>query len=121
MIYTAEHRSLAILEVLVHIKGGGGSAVIGAPFYVYPVSFDAALVEMVQFPGLSAGWNEHPPTTASQSLGDSWVLAGKSAVLAVPSAIVVEERNYILNPHHPRFREVQIAPPVVCSVDPRLL
>jgi RES domain-containing protein len=42
-------------------------------------------------------------------------------VLAVPSVIVPEERNYVLNPNHPRFAEVQIASPVACLVDPRLL
>jgi RES domain-containing protein len=123
VVYTGAHRSLSILEVLVHVKGGAGlgRATISAPFYLYAVSFDEALLEELPIAGLPAGWNSEPPTAASQSLGDAWVLAARSPVLALPSVIVPEERNYVLNPGHPRFPEIKIGPPVVCSVDPRLL
>ncbi len=123
MVYTAAHRSLSILEVLVHLKGGAGAgtAPIGAPFYVYAVSFGAALIVELPMAGLPPEWNSEPPTAASQSLGDAWVLAMRSAVLAVPSVIVPEERNYVLNPSHPHFPKIQIGSPVVCSIDPRLL
>lgn len=123
MVYTAAHRSLAILEVLVHVKGGGGmgSAAISAPFHIYAVSFDATLLEELPISSLSSGWDSEPPTAASQSLGDAWGSAAKSPILDVPSVIVPEERNYVLNPNHPRFTEVRIGSPVVCSFDPRLL
>jgi RES domain-containing protein len=123
VVYTAAHRSLSILEVLVHVKGGAGigSAAISAPFYIYGVSFDAALLEEMPISSLPTGWNSEPPTTSSQSLGDAWVSTASSPVLSVPSVIVPEERNYVLNPNHPRFSEIQIGSPAVCSVDPRLL
>ncbi len=123
VVYTAAHRSLSILEILVHLKGGAGmgNMAISAPFYIYSVSFDAALLEELPISSLPAGWNSEPPTAASQSLGDAWVLDERSAVLAVPSVIVPEELNYVLNPNHPRFPEVQIGSPTHCSVDPRLL
>ncbi len=123
IVYTAAHRSLTILEVLVHVKGGAGvgRAAISTPFSLYTVSFDEALLEKLRISSLPAGWNSEPPTAASQSLGDAWVLAARSAVLAVPSVIVHEERNYLLNPNHPRFHEVRIGQPAVCAVDPRLL
>jgi RES domain-containing protein len=122
-VYAAAHRSLAILEVLVHVKGGAGTgtATISVPFYIYGFSFDAALLEELPIANLPAGWNSEPPTTASQSLGDAWVSTARSPVLAVPSVIVPEERNYVLNPNHPHFSEIQIGSPAVCSVDPRLL
>jgi RES domain-containing protein len=123
VVYAAAHRSLSILEVLVHVKGGGGTGrgAISAPFHIYPISFESALLEEFPISSLPAGWNSEPPTAASQSLGDSWVLAARNPVLAVPSVIVPEERNYVLNPNHPRFPEVQIGAPVMCAVDPRLL
>ena len=123
VVYTAAHRSLSILEVLVHVKGGAGtgSGAISTPFYIYTISFDSALVEELRLASLPAEWNSEPPMAASQSLGDAWVLAASSPVLAVPSVIVPEERNYVLNPNHPRFPEVQIGSPIVCSFDPRLL
>lgn len=123
VVYTAAHRSLSILEILVHVKGGAGTGrvAISAPFYIYSVSFDAALLEESPISSLPEGWNSEPPTAASQSLGDAWVSAAKSPVLAVPSVIVPEERNYVLNPSHPRFPEIQIGSQVVCAIDPRLL
>ena len=123
VVYTAAHRSLSILEILVHLKGGAGMgrAVISTPFYLYAVLFDTALLEELPAASLPAGWNSEPPTASSQTLGDAWAWTARSAVLAVPSVIVPEERNYLLNPSHPRFPEFQIGSPVVCSVDPRLL
>jgi RES domain-containing protein len=123
VVYTAALRSLSILEVLVHVKGGAGTgtAAILSPFYMCGISFDRALMEELPMASLPAGWNSEPPTAASQSLGDAWVLAAGSPVLAVPSVIVPEERNYVLNPNHPRSSEIQIGSPVVCSIDPRLL
>jgi RES domain-containing protein len=88
---------------------------------MYGVSFDAALMEELPIASVPAGWNSEPPTAASRSLGDAWALAARSPVLAVPSVIVPEERNYVLNPNHLRFSEIHISSPAVCSVDPRLL
>jgi RES domain-containing protein len=123
VVYTAAHRSLSILEVLVHVKGGAGTGrgAISVPFYIYPIQFESALLEEFPISSLPAGWNSEPPTAASQSLGDAWASAARSPVWAVPSVIVPEERNYILNPNHPHFPKVQIGSPVVCSFDPRLL
>jgi len=123
VVYTAAHRSLSILEVLVHVKGGAGTGKveISAPFYIFTVSFDSALVEELPMSSLPAEWNSEPPTAASQSFGDAWVSAASSPVLAVPSVIVPEEHNYILNPNHRHFIEIQIGSPAVCAVDPRLL
>lgn len=123
VVYTAAHRSLAILEILVHMKGGAGSGkgAISTPFLVYAVSFDEALLEALPITSLAPGWNSEPPTTASQTLGNTWVMGGRSAVLAVPSVIVPEERNFVLNPSHPRFSDILVSAPVSCPVDPRLL
>ena len=49
------------------------------------------------------------------ALGDAWVARGSSAVLAVPSAIIAEERNYLLNPQH---RDVARA--TMCAAEPFL-
>jgi RES domain-containing protein len=42
-------------------------------------------------------------------------------VLAVPSAIVPRETNYLLNPAHPDFRRLRIGRPEPFSLDPRML
>jgi len=51
---------------------------------------------------------------------DAWVREGRSAVLAVPSAIIPEELNYLLNPAHPGFKTIAVVKPVPFVFDPRL-
>jgi RES domain-containing protein len=54
-------------------------------------------------------------------IGDKWVRETRSVVLAVPSAIVPAERNFLLNPAHPDFRKLRQHKPVEFFFDPRLM
>ncbi len=115
MVYTAGSRSLAILEVLVHLTK---SAPLNN-YVLYRVGCDDSLVQILN--GLPPGWNSEPPSLASQSVGDAWVSSATHPVLSVPSAIVPEERNYLLNPAHSGVSQIVIERPVPLHFDPRLL
>ena len=54
-------------------------------------------------------------------IGDRWATEKRSAVLAVPSAISPDDRNFLLNPEHLDFKRIRIAPPMDYEFDPRLL
>jgi len=115
MVYTAGSRSLAILEILAHLTKS-------APldnYVLYRVECDDALVQILN--DLPPGWNAEPPSVASQSIGDAWVRSATHPVLSVPSAIVPEERNYLLNPTHPDYSRIVIGRAVAYRIDPRLL
>lgn len=114
VIYTAEHKSLAMLEILVHLRKV-------KDYELYSVKFDESLVQELAVQNLPANWDVEPPTSDTQELGDSWVMSASSAVLSVPSVVVPEERNYILNPRHPDFKRIRIEGPFPCFFDPRLL
>jgi RES domain-containing protein len=114
VVYTAEHRSLAMLEVLVHLRKP-------KDYELYSVKFDESLVQELATDNLPRGWDAEPPTSNTQEIGDKWVMSASSAVLSVPSAVVPEERNYILNPRHADFKHMQIDGPFPCYFDPRLL
>ena len=43
-----------------------------------------------------------------QQVGREWIAAGNSAMLLVPSAVVPQEHNIILNPEHPDFGAIKI-------------
>jgi RES domain-containing protein len=47
-----------------------------------------------------------PPGPASHSLGGSWLELDESAVLKVPSVVIPEEHNYLINPAHPDFEKI---------------
>jgi RES domain-containing protein len=115
LVYTADFRSLAILEVLAHLTKSSPLN----NYVLYLVECDDSLVQTLS--DLPSGWNSEPPTVASQSVGDAWVRSATHPVLSVPSAIVPEERNYLVNPAHPDFPRIVIGKPAALRIDPRLL
>jgi hypothetical protein len=56
----------------------------------------------------------------SKALGDWWIDSLASAVLVVPSTIIGEESNYLLNPAHRDFQKIAIEPPALFHFDRRL-
>jgi len=104
VVYCSEHLSLAVLEILVHTV----PALIKDRFRAYRIRFDERLLTNVAENKLTKGWDAHPPANASQKVGDDWVKAFRSAVLATPSVLVPIERTLLLNPKHPDFAKVQI-------------
>jgi RES domain-containing protein len=56
----------------------------------------------------------------TQRFGDEWLASGRALALAVPSTIVPEESNYLLNPTHPAFTRLKFGRPMSFLVDPRL-
>jgi RES domain-containing protein len=116
MVYTAESRALALLEILTHT----GNADLFAAYAVIDLVFDAALVVALKDADLPAGWRASPPPAAMQTLGDRWAADRTSVVLRVPSVLVPEEFNYLLNPAHPDFNQLRIGRPEPLAVDARL-
>lgn len=58
---------------------------------------------------LAAGWDTVPVASASVEYGTRWAREIRSLVLDVPSALVREERNAVLNPKHPQCAGVRLA------------
>jgi RES domain-containing protein len=116
MVYTSEHKSLAVLEMLAHLYPGD------MPRYLtFRIEFEASLVERWPIAKLPPRWREEMPAIATRLLGDAWARENRSAALAVPSAIIPEEFNFLLNPNHPDFAKVKIAKPTGFAFDSRLL
>ena len=116
MVYASEHKSLAVLEILVHLDPQDALHQL-----TYRIEFDEALVEHLSRDRLPAGWREEMPARAARELGNAWVRENRSAVLAVPSVIIPEELNYLLNPAHPGFKKISIGKPTPFTFDSRLL
>ncbi|PSB42419.1 hypothetical protein C7B77_26735 [Chamaesiphon polymorphus CCALA 037] len=101
MVYTAEHLSLAILEVFVHLNVPTGER----DFFVAikaEISDDLE-IEYMNVDRLPTDWCLSSSKSSLQSLGDEWIDSGRTPILAVPSAIVPQEFNYLINPLHPQF------------------
>lgn len=113
VIYTSESRSLAILEILVHY------AVLPKDFLLTPIRIPNHVATLsLPDSALPVGWNQASPIAATEDLAMQFY--PNAAVLRVPSAIVTEESNYVLNPAHPDFRHIEFLAPEPFRFDPRL-
>lgn len=118
VVYLSEHRSLAALEVMVQRRS---VRELAQRFLLSEATWDEDLVERLPLDALPVDWRSQPPAHATVGLGDAWLRAGRSAVLAVPSALIPEELNYLLNPVHRDFARITLAKPNPFTFDPRLL
>lgn len=117
VVYVAGSESLAILEMLVHLQAQD----LMRRYVIFQVSFDDALMASVDPTTLPKSWRKSPSLASVQQIGDDWIAGGTSAVLRLPSAIVPSEWNYLLNPAHPDFAQITIAPKQPITFDPRLI
>lgn len=116
MVYTAGSQSLAVLEMLVQDEP------LRARYVMIPATLPKGLkIERIEVPDLPADWRDPALREALRDLGGEWLDRRSGAVLAVPSAVIPAETNYLLNPLHQGFGGVEIGPPQVFATDPRLL
>ena len=115
VVYVSESRALATLEVLA----GLGSPELTQAFVLIGVELDEGLVAHLPATALPDGWRDHPPTPASQAVGDRWLDEGAWPVLRVPSALVPAEFDYLLNPAHADFRKIRVRGWEDLRFDPR--
>ena len=117
VVYTAEHASLAVLEILVHLQ----HAPLLQNYVLFRVDFEEAIVGPLDQSALPRNWRAYPAPLTLRAIGDQWVADGQSAVLRVPSAIVPLERLFLLNPQHADFPRITVGRPQPFSFDARLL
>ena len=115
--YLSSTRSLAALEVLVH----QAERVPTGRFLFFEVRFQEHFVTTVSPDDLKADWRNYPPRNSTVSTGGGWLKARSSPVLKVPSIMIPEESNYLLNPEHPRAEEIEIGDPRPFTFDPWFL
>lgn len=115
-VYASATKSLALLEILVHLD-------VGRPlprFVAFAFDVDERSITRLPVARMPRDWRGSRGLPVTRGLGDDWLASGKSLVLAVPSAIVPEESNYLLNPLHPNWRRLRFGRAVPFLLDPRL-
>lgn len=116
LVYTAASRSLAMLEMIVqddHLR---------ARYAMIPAEIPADLrIDSLSIDDLPADWREPGVRDELQALGSAWAAERRGVVLAVPSAVLPAETNYLLNPLHPDFERIGIGGVEELVTDMRLL
>ena len=116
VVYASGAQSLAALEMLVHLDDPGDLAALN--FVIILVMFPENCVGEIS--KLPRRWWVYPAPTATARIGDAWIESQTTPVLRVPSAVVRDEWNYLLNPDHPEFSKLQIGKAKRFAFDSRL-
>lgn len=116
IIYTGCTIAIAALESFVHLAG-----VMPRDLVLVRVELpDGSSAERPRLADLPKDWDLVPPGPGSMDFGTRWARETRSLVLYVPSALVPEERNAVLNPSHIEFAAVKMAVERDFRYDPRL-
>lgn len=117
IVYTSGSLSLAVLELFVHVDINTAPGDLVAIQVDIP---DTLTIETVKIESLPRDWRRYPGPEALKNIGTTWASTISTAILAVPSAVIPEERNYLLNPAHRHFKRIRIRKPVAFRFDPRM-
>ncbi|MDR6969061.1 RES domain-containing protein [Flavobacterium arsenatis] len=118
IVYAAESRALATLEVSVHLDIS--EDLPNDRYYVEIEIPDDSTILEVNLEDLPQDWDAKPPTITTQTIGDDFVHYNEASVLKVPSSIVPLEFNYLINPNHPDATKIKIIGVVRMVFDSRL-
>lgn len=116
-VYASSTLSLAVLEVFVHVDPDTAPPDLVAVRAELPAGVEIDRLEAAE---LSPGWRGYPAPDSLQDLGTAWLRRGEAAALAVPSAVVPQERNLLLDPAHPDFSSLRRGEPIPFAFDPRM-
>ena len=96
-------------------------------FVVTPVRILDYLIDEIRNDSASPVYEPSPPPdpwwmiqSITAGFGSYSFLNGNVAVMSVPSSIIPQERNYVLNPAHTKFNEIEFLAPEPFHFDSRL-
>lgn len=108
VLYAAEHLSLACLEVLVHLDKGQLPR-----NYVWSSAELSGVPEVLNIGDLRS-------VRSCQADGGRWLRDGRQLAVRVPSVVIAQEYNILLNPAHPLYGSMVWSLPQPFYFDPRL-
>lgn len=116
IIYCADHPAGALLEILVQVSLDN----LPDRFQLLTIVVDDEIEPAVIDPaGLKEGWTSD--TAHTRELGDGWLAKSGSLLLRVPSAIIPDAFNVLVNPRHEDARRMRIVKSANVPLDPRLV
>ena len=115
ILYTAATASLALLETIVHT-----STIPKEGFCLLELEIPDSKILEINEKQLPAGWRKFPSPAALKKTGDSFYRDRQYLALKIPSVILPEEFNFLINPEHPGFKKIRIIKKTRLSIDERL-
>ncbi|MBC7535945.1 MAG: RES family NAD+ phosphorylase [Ferruginibacter sp.] len=115
MLYSTEFISLALLEMLVHTQFKDYAIPLDLVHLHLP---ESVTIKEITLPKLKSNW--HEDEDYSRFIGDEFIKSKQALILKVPSAVVQEEHNFLVNPLHADFKKIKIHKTTSFRPDKRL-
>lgn len=117
LVYTSASRALCTAEIAVHTPLGN----LPTDYKIITIEIPVeVMIRELRADELPPDWKSIPHAHSTQVIGDSFVSEGIFAVLKVPSVVVQDEFNYLVNPLHPDSQKVKIIAIEPFNFDERL-
>lgn len=113
VVYTSESLALCLAECLVHVTGP-----LPRGYVAFKISGPDDAIQQLDLSLLKGAWERDLRYT--RAIGDKWLADQHTLALAVPSVVLRESTNVLLNPLHPRAIELRIVAKQPFKFDPRL-
>ena len=105
-----------MVEYFVHIDASDPPKDLVVAVADIPDTLSRAIVTLEDLP---TDWEHIPAPPSLAKIGDSFAAECKVAILVVPSAVAPSESNWLINPLHPRFADIQLQHPEPFKYDAR--
>ncbi|MDB4904305.1 MAG: hypothetical protein JWQ63_3586 [Mucilaginibacter sp.] len=116
-IYLASSRSLAVLEVLVHLQ----PLMIPDNYCLTEIEVSDNSITHISIDDLPSNWNDISPPIVLRQIGDEFLKKNEHLLMKIPSSIVPMEYNYLVNPQYPAMKKVKVLKKEPFNFDERLV
>jgi Uncharacterized conserved protein len=119
-LYTSENRALCALELLVHTP----KDILPPKYVLLTINIPKELekeIETLQLIDLDKSWDSLQPEIWTEEIGRKYFQELNKIGIRVPSTIIKDENNIILNPLHPKYNKVEVVEKSDFNLDIRLL
>lgn len=116
LIYTGESRALCTTEIAVHTPLG----IVPSDYHLQIIKLPNLKMLEIKPGELNQNWRNFPHETSTKLLGDELIDRNKFLTMKVPSAVIQDEFNYLINPFHKSFPKVKLLKTEKFMFDKRL-
>ncbi|MBK6276519.1 MAG: RES family NAD+ phosphorylase [Saprospirales bacterium] len=118
VLYTSSTRALAALKILVHISTNNVQPI---DFSILSIFLPENSIDEIPLTALKTEIDKNGLNSNFKFIGDNWIKSNSSLLLKVPSIVIPEEYNYLVNPLHKNFNKVKIVENKLFRFDNRLV
>lgn len=117
VLYCAESIPVAFLESMLRRQGAGFNS--DYQIIVLEIPDNLAMLT-IKVADLNDGWRNFRDYSICQYVGDAWFDSSETPILKVPSAVLVQCSNYVINTLHNDFDKIKVKEITELMPDPRI-